>query len=44
MKNQLTDSCGNWLLLNDYINTFCEINSVSLGHEVVEERLVQILG
>ena len=25
MNNKLRDLCGNWLLQNDFINTFCEI-------------------
>ena len=25
IKDKLTDLCGNWLLHNDWINTFCEI-------------------
>ena len=26
MKNKLTDLCGNCLLRNDFINTFCAIS------------------
>jgi hypothetical protein len=27
IQNELTSLCGNWLLQNDFINTFCEIIS-----------------
>ena len=27
IKNTLTDLCGNWLLPNDVVNTFCEIRT-----------------
>ena len=32
MKDSLTDLCGHWLLQNDFINTFCEINSCMPFH------------
>ena len=35
VTNNLKNLCGNWLLQNDFINTFCEINC--LWDEVVDE-------
>ena len=26
-RNEMTDLCGNWILRNNFINTFCEISS-----------------
>ena len=38
IKNQLTDLCGNRLLQNDHINTFCKTRYINLASCVFTEQ------
>jgi len=38
IKDQSTILCGNRLLQNDFMNTFCEINTLTLGSKRIALR------